>query len=78
MRSMREGNLDKEYMTGRRDQFDLDLTTFWESVKETKSREELIKTFRDKMSMIISRLAFERAKNLQMEIELIEQYYHSD
>jgi hypothetical protein len=78
MRRMREGNLDKEYVTGRRDQFDLDLTTFWESVKETKSREDLIKTFRDKMSLIISRLAFERAKNLQMEIELIEQYYHND
>jgi hypothetical protein len=75
---MREGNLDKEYTTGRRDQFDLDLTTFWESVKETKSREDLIRVFKDKMSLIISRLAFERAKNLQMEIELIEQYYHSD
>lgn len=74
---MREGNLDKEYTTGRRDQYDLDLTTFWESVKETKSREELIRVFRDKMSLIISRLAFERAKNLQMEIELIEEYYHS-
>ncbi len=74
---MREGNLDKEYTTGRRDQYDLDLTTFWESVKETKSREDLIKVFRDKMSLIISRLAFERAKNLQMEIELIEEYYHS-
>ncbi len=75
---MKEGNLDKEYTTGRRDQFDLDLTTFWESVKETKSREDLIRVFKDKMSLIISRLAFERAKNLQMEIELIEQYYHSD
>lgn len=75
---MREGNLDKEYVTGRRDQYDLDLTTFWESVKETKTREELIKAFRDKMSLIISRLAFERAKNLQMEIEMIDQYYHGD
>ncbi|MCW6159088.1 MAG: hypothetical protein LVQ63_06385 [Thermoplasmatales archaeon] len=75
---MKEGNLDKEYSTGRRDQFDLDLTTFWESVKETKSREDLIRTFKDKMSLIISRLAFERAKILQMEIELIDQYYHGD
>lgn len=75
---MKEGNLDKEYSTGRRDQFDLDLTTFWESVKETKSREDLIRDFKDKMSLIISRLAFERAKILQMEIELIDQYYHGD
>jgi hypothetical protein len=75
---MREGNLDKEYISGRRDQYDLDLTTFWESVKETKSREELIRVFRDKMSLIISRLAFERAKNLQMEIELMDQFYHGD
>jgi hypothetical protein len=75
---MKEGNLDKEYSTGRRDQFDLDLTTFWESVKETKSREDLIRAFKDKMSLIISRLAFERAKILQMEIELIDQYYHGD
>jgi hypothetical protein len=75
---MKEGNSDKEYSTGRRDQFDLDLTTFWESVKETKSREDLIRAFKDKMSLIISRLAFERAKILQMEIELIDQYYHGD
>ncbi len=75
---MKEGNSDKEYSTGRRDQFDLDLTTFWESVKETKSREDLIRDFKDKMSLIISRLAFERAKILQMEIELIDQYYHGD
>ena len=61
---MREGNIDKEYTTGRRDQYDLDLTTFWESVKETRSREDLIKVYRDKMSLIISRLAFERARNL--------------
>ncbi|MCL4447895.1 MAG: hypothetical protein M1556_07035 [Candidatus Thermoplasmatota archaeon] len=75
---MREGDLDKEYLTGRRDQYDLDLTTFWESVKETKSREDLIKIFRDKMSLIISRIAFERAKKLQMEIELVDQYYRND
>lgn len=73
---MREGNLDKEYMTGRRDQYDLDLTTFWESVKETKSRDELINLYKDRMSLIISRLAYERAKNLQTEIELIDDYYH--
>jgi hypothetical protein len=47
-------------------------------VKETKSREDLIRAFKDKMSLIISRLAFERAKILQMEIELIDQYYHGD
>jgi hypothetical protein len=75
---MREGNIDKEYTTGRRDQYDLDLTTFWESVKETRSREDLIKVYRDKMSLIISRLAFERARNLQREIELIDNYYHED
>ncbi|MGC8562539.1 MAG: hypothetical protein ACP5UZ_08500 [Thermoplasmata archaeon] len=75
---MGEGNIDKEYTTGRRDQYDLDLTTFWESVKETKSREDLIRVYKDKMSLIISRLAFERAKNLQREIELIDQYYHYD
>ena len=75
---MREGNIDKEYTTGRRDQYDLDLTTFWESVKETRSREDLIKVYRDKMSLIISCLAFERARNLQREIELIDNYYHED
>ena len=75
---MREGNIDKEYTTGRRDQYDLDLTTFWESVKETRSREDLIKVYRDKMSLIISRLAFERARNLQREIELIDNYYHEE
>lgn len=71
---MTEGNLNKEYMAGRRDQYDLDLTTFWESVRETKGREDLIKAFKEKMSLIISRLAYERAKNLQMEIELVDEH----
>jgi len=75
---MKEGNLDKEYMTGRRDQYDLDLTTFWESVKVTKSRAELINLYKEKMSLIISRLAYERAKDLQTEIELIDPYYHRE
>ncbi len=75
---MKEGEFYKQYFAGRRDQFDLDLTTFWESVKETKTRDELIRVYRKKMSLIISRLAFERAKNLQMEIELIDQFYRNE
>jgi len=69
---MSEGSSNKEYISGRRDQFDLDLNTFWECVKETKTREELINLFRDRMSLIISRIAYERAKNLKDEIELAD------
>ena len=71
---MTEGILNKEYVSGRRDQFDLDLTTFWECVRETKTRDELIALFKERMSMIISRLAYERAKNLKDEIELADNY----
>ncbi|MGC8645112.1 MAG: hypothetical protein ACP5UO_02445, partial [Thermoplasmata archaeon] len=39
---MAEGSSNKEYVSGRRDQFDLDLTTFWECVRETKTRDELV------------------------------------
>jgi hypothetical protein len=66
---MKNNQFEKEYMTGRRDQFDLDLNTFWECVEKTETREELIEIYRKEMSATVSRLARDRAKTLREQIE---------
>ncbi|MCL4447071.1 MAG: hypothetical protein M1556_01430 [Candidatus Thermoplasmatota archaeon] len=63
--------IKKEYVAGRKDQFDLDCAVFRRAVEETKTREELITLMNEKCSFIITRIASERAKDLMKELELI-------
>jgi hypothetical protein len=65
---MRTDGFKKEYMAGRRDQFDYDLNTFYEAVSRTKTREELIQDFKNEMSYIVAKLARDRAKTLKDEL----------
>ena len=61
----------KEYVIGRRDQFDLDHAIFRKAIKETETREDMINYIEEKMQYVISRVANERAKTLMEEMELI-------
>jgi hypothetical protein len=67
---MKQNGFEKEYFTGRRDQFDLDLDTFWKCVEtcKNKPKEELIETYRKEMSLVVQTLAKERASTLRSEI----------
>ncbi len=61
----------KEYITGRKDQFDLDYAIFKKAAEEAKTKEELIKYMDEKFNYVISRIANERAKTLMEDLELI-------
>ena len=56
--------IKKEYVAGRKDQFDLDFAIFKRAVMESKTREELVVAMESKFSLLISRLADDRAKDL--------------
>lgn len=63
--------LKREYVTGRKDQHDLDYALFRKCAEETDTREGLIQLLEEKMKYVISKIAFERAKELMEEMELV-------
>ncbi|MHB1708748.1 MAG: hypothetical protein ACYCT2_04650 [Thermoplasmataceae archaeon] len=60
----------KEYVTGRKDQFDVDYAIFRKAVEETETREDLIKRLEEGFGCVIAHVASERAKELIGEMEL--------
>ena len=67
----RSNSFKKEYVTGRKDQYDLDYALFRKCVEETETREDLIQLLDDKMKYVISKIALERANELMEEMELL-------
>ena len=67
----RPNNFKKEYVTGRKDQYDLDYALFRKCVEETETREDLIHLLEEKMKYVISKIAFERANELMEEMDLL-------
>ena len=62
---------EKEYVTGRKDQFDVDYAIFKKAIEETEIREELIRNIEERFSYVISHVASQRAKDLMQEMNLI-------
>jgi len=62
---------EKEYITGRKDQFDIDYAIFRKAVEETETREDLIQMLEEKLNYVISHVANQRAKELMQEMNLI-------
>jgi len=71
MITMKNNGFVKEYVIGRKDQFDLDYAIFRKAIKETETREDLINYIEEKMQYVISRVASERVKTLLEEMGLI-------
>ena len=67
----RSNSFKKEYVTGRKDQYDLDYALFRKCVEETETREGLIQLLEEKMKYVISKIAFERANELMDELGII-------
>ena len=67
----KSNSFKKEYVTGRKDQYDLDYALFRKCVEETESREDLIQLLDERMKYVISKIALERANELMEEMELI-------
>ena len=62
---------EKEYVTGRKDQFDVDYAIFKKAIEETETREDLILKIEERFNYVLSHVASERAKNLLQEMNLI-------
>jgi len=71
MITMKNNGFVKEYVIGRKDQFDLDYAIFRNAIMETETREDLINYIEEKIQYVISKVASERAKTLMEEMELI-------
>jgi hypothetical protein len=69
--NMKNNGFVKEYVIGRKDQFDLDYAIFRKATEETETKEDMINYIEEKMQYVISRVASERAKTLMEEMELI-------
>ena len=67
----RSNNFKKEYVTGRKDQYDLDNALFRKCVEETETREDLIQLYDDRLKYVISKIGSERANELMEELELV-------
>jgi len=68
---MKNNEFVKEYVIGRKGQFDLNYVIFRKAIKETETREDFINYIEEKMQYVISRVASERAKMLMEEMELL-------
>jgi activator of HSP90 ATPase len=62
---------EKEYVTGRKDQFDVDYAIFKKAIEETETREELIAKIEERFNYVISHVVSERARDLMQEMNLI-------
>jgi len=69
--NMKNNGFVKEYVIGRKDQFDLDYAIFRKAMEEAETKEDMINYIEEKMQYVISRVASERAKTLMEEMELI-------
>ena len=68
---IKANSFKKEYITGRKDQYDLDYAIFRKCVEESNTMETLIELFEEKMKYVISKIGYERANDLMEELELI-------
>jgi len=68
---MKNHGFVKEYVIGRKDQFDLDYAIFRKAMEEAETKEDVINYIEEKMQYVISRVANERAKTLMEEMGLI-------
>ena len=60
----------KEYITGRKDQFDMDYAIFRKGVDETETKEELVSFLEEKLKFVIAKIAEANSKELIEGMEL--------
>ena len=68
---MNNNGFNKEYVTGKKDQYDLDYAIFQKAMEETETRDDLIKYLEQRFGYVISKIADQNAKGLMGELELI-------
>ena len=68
---MKNNGFKKEYVTGRKDQWDIDYKIMMKGYENTKTREQFFEFLKENMSFVITKVSSERADELMEELELI-------
>ena len=68
---MKNNGFMKEYVTGRKDQWDIDYKIMMKGYENTKSREQFFEFLKENMSFVITKVSSERADELMEELELV-------
>ena len=61
----------KEYVTGRKDQRDIDYKIMMKGYENTKTREQFFEFLKENMGFVITKVSSERTDELMEELELI-------
>ena len=61
----------KEYITGRKDQWDIDYKIMMKGYEVSKTIEQYFEFLKENMSFVITKVSSERADELMEELELI-------
>ncbi|MEM0134420.1 MAG: hypothetical protein QXU18_04225 [Thermoplasmatales archaeon] len=61
----------KEYVTGRKDQWDIDYKIMMKGFEMSKTKEQFFEFLKEKMNYVIMRVSSERAEDLMEEMELV-------
>ena len=68
---MKNNGFKKEYVTGRKDQWDIDYKIMMKGREVSKTIEQYFEFLKENMSFVITKVSSERADELMEELELI-------
>ena len=68
---MKNNGFKKEYVTGRKDQWDIDYKIMMKGYEVSKTIDEYFEFLKENMSFVITKVSSERADELMEELELI-------
>ncbi|MEM0136160.1 MAG: hypothetical protein QXU18_13210 [Thermoplasmatales archaeon] len=71
MTRMKNNEFKKEYVTGRKDQLDIDYKIMMKGFEATKTKEQFFEFLKENMSFVITKVSSERAEDLMEEMELV-------
>jgi hypothetical protein len=61
----------KEYVTGRKDQWDIDYKIIMKGYESTRTIDQYFEFLKENMSFVITKVSSERADELMEELELV-------
>ena len=68
---MSNNGFKKEYVTGRKDQWDIDYKIMMKGYEVSKTIDQYFEFLKENMSFVITKVSSERADELMEELELI-------
>jgi hypothetical protein len=68
---MGNNGFKKEYVTGRKDQWDIDYKIMMKGYQSTKTRDKFFEFLKENMSFLITKVSSERVDELMEEQELV-------